>query len=135
MKITVDTNVIISALGWNGPEFKLMDLVFNEKIILILSIQILEEFIGTAKSEKFNFSDEEIDDFSDALLNTAKIVFPEENISKIKEDPQDNRVLECALAGNAKYIITGDGHLLKLKEFEGIKIMNASKFLKEYLHK
>ena len=135
MKITVDTNVIISALGWNGPEFKLMDLVFNKKINLVLSTQILEEFIGTAKSEKFNFSDEEIDDFSDALLNTAKIVFPEENISKIKEDPQDNRMLECALAGNAKYIITGDGHLLKLKEFKGIKIMNASKFLKEYLHK
>jgi len=135
MKITVDTNVIISALGWNGPEFKLMDLVFNKKINLVLSTQILEEFIGIAKSEKFDFSDEEIDDFSEALINIGKIVFPEENISRIKEDPQDNRILECALAGNSKFIISGNSHLLKLKEFEGIKIMNASKFLKEYLHK
>ena len=132
MNITVDTNVILSALGWNGPEFKVMNLVFNKKINLVLSTQILEEFIGTAKSEKFDFSDEEIDDFSDALLNIGRIVFPEENISRIKEDPQDNRILECAVAGNSKFIISGDNHLLKLREFEGIKIMNASKFLNEY---
>ena len=135
MKITVDTNVIISALGWNGPEYKLMELVFDEKINMVISTQILEEFIGIAKSDKFDFSDEEIDEFSEALLNTGKIIFPDENISRIKEDPQDNRVLECALAGNVNYIITGDKHLLKLKEFEGIRIINASKFLKEYLPK
>jgi putative PIN family toxin of toxin-antitoxin system len=132
MKITVDTNVIISALGWNGPEYKLMKLVFDEKIIMVISTQILEEFIGIARSDKFDFSEEEIDDFTEVLINAGKIIFPDENISKIEEDPQDNRVLECALAGNVKYIITGDSHLLKLNEFNGKEIMNASKFLKEY---
>ena len=130
MILTIDTNVIISALGWKGPEFKLMSLIFEGQIKMAISPQILEEFIGVARSRKLNFSDEDIDDFIDALLNTCRIVFPEENISLIAEDPTDNRIIECAVASSSTYIITGDKHLLSLKRYKNIEILKAADFMK-----
>ena len=135
MILTLDTNILISALGWKGPEYTLMKLIFDGEIQFAISPQILEEFIGVAKSEKFNFTDDEIDDYLDALLITGKIVFPDVNISIIKTDPADNRILECAVTINSEYIITGNKHLLKLKRYKEIEIVNASKFLKEYFAK
>lgn len=66
------------------------------------------------------------------LQKVAYIVEPTNRLSHIKEDPDDNRVLECAVAGDAKYIVTGDQHVLGLGEFSGIKIVTASQFL-EYM--
>ena len=57
------------------------------------------------------------------------VVEPKEEIKFIKEDPKDNIILECALAAKAGYIVSGDKHLLKLKEYKGIKIMSAREFL------
>ena len=132
MILTVDTNVIISALGWNGPEFELMTLIFEGKITMALSPPILEEFIGVARLGKLGFSDDDIDDFVDALLNTCKIVFPEENISLVESDPSDNRIIECAVASNSTHIITGDKDLLTLRGYKKIEILRASDFLKRH---
>jgi len=49
----------------------------------------------------------------------------------MKDDPDDNRVLECAIESSSDYIITYDGHLLKLKEYTGIKIIKPEEILKE----
>jgi len=135
MILTLDTNILISALGWKGPEYTLMELIFDGEIKLAISPPILEEFTGVAKSKKFNFADDEIDDYLDALLVTGKVVFPDVNISIIKSDPADNRILECAVTSNSNYIITGNKHLLKLNRYKKIRIMNASKFLNEYFPK
>ena len=130
MIITVDTNILISALGWKGPEFKLMTLIFDGKLNLAISPQILNEFIHVARSKKFNFSNDDIDEYIDGLLKISKIVFPDEILEIILNDPPDNRILECAETSNSKYIITGNKHLLKLKRYKNIKIINASEFLK-----
>ena len=131
MIITVDTNILISALGWKGPEFKLMTLIFNEKLKLAISPQILNEFIHVARSKKFDFSNDDIDEYVDGLLKISKIVFPEEILKIIENDPPDNRILECAETSNSEYIITGNKHLLKLKHYKNIQIMNASEFFKK----
>ncbi|MFQ5888074.1 MAG: putative toxin-antitoxin system toxin component, PIN family [Candidatus Hydrothermarchaeales archaeon] len=55
---------------------------------------------------------------------------PEKSISAIIEDDSDNRVLECAVSGGADYIVSGDKHLLKLKNHETTKIVTASEMLK-----
>jgi hypothetical protein len=56
---------------------------------------------------------------------------PKEKIAIIRDDPADNKVLECAIAAGAKFIITGDKHLLKLKKFKGISIITAKEFLQK----
>ena len=63
------------------------------------------------------------------LLQISYLVEPKNKVNAIKEDHMDNIVLETALEGKADYIISGDGHLLKLKEFKGTKIVNSKEFL------
>lgn len=55
----------------------------------------------------------------------AVFVHPRQTVDLIQQDPSDNRVLECAQAANADYIISGDEHLLKLRSFEGIPILTT----------
>ncbi len=62
------------------------------------------------------------------LISTK--VTPKENVEVIREDPEDNKFLDCAVAGKADYIVSGDQHLLELNEHEGIKIVTASELLK-----
>jgi predicted nucleic acid-binding protein len=59
-------------------------------------------------------------------------VFPRITVDVVKDDPEDNIILECALAAGVKYIVTGDPHLLKLASFEKIKIISPATFVAEY---
>ena len=63
------------------------------------------------------------------LLAYSEIIEPKIKANAVPEDPKDNMVIECALSAGADYIITGDNHLLKLKEFKGIKILTPKEFL------
>lgn len=125
-QVTVDTNVLISALGWNGAEAALIEAILDSKIELCLSAQILSEFYRVAQYPKFNFTDEEVDGFIGRLLSVANFVKPVSNVDIIADDPDDNMIIECALDGAADYIISGDRHLLQLGNHLEIKIMRAS---------
>jgi predicted nucleic acid-binding protein len=57
------------------------------------------------------------------------MAYPKDRIFLVREDPQDNRILECAVEGKADFIISGDNHLLNKKEFNGIRIVNAKEFI------
>jgi putative PIN family toxin of toxin-antitoxin system len=131
MKVTVDTNVLISALGWNGAEAAVIEMVLDGGLELCLSAQILSEFYRVVKYPKFGFTNEEIDGYMGRLLNNAIIVTPKNKISAVSEDPDDNKIIECAVEGKSRYIISGDKHLLRLGEYEGIKIIRAADFLLE----
>lgn len=63
------------------------------------------------------------------ITSYSEVIEPKENIKAVSEDSKDDMVLECALASNASFIVTGDNHLLKLKEFRGIKIITPKDFL------
>ncbi len=90
----------------------------------------MTELREVLKSGKLNPPTAYIDSFEEELLRVATLVVPSKKIDIIKEDPDDNKVLECAIEGNVDYIISGDRHLLKLKEYSGIRIVRASWLLK-----
>ena len=77
----------------------------------------------------FNLEKQEIEDIVDAIALFTHIVEPKEKVDVIKEDPDDDRVLECALACKAKYIVSQDKHLRKLGKFRGIEILSPEQFL------
>ena len=129
-KVVVDTNILISALGWKGNEYKLISKAMDDKIRLYTSIDLINESKKVALRPKFNFSEEEIDEFIDALIEASEVVAPEFKLDIITDDPADNKVLECALEGEVDLIVSGDRHLLKLKGFEGIRIVRSSTALK-----
>lgn len=129
MKVVLDTNIFISAFGWPGNPRAIVRLALAQQIKLVLSMSILEEFKEAAREPELEFSEEEISDFIDAVLEVAELIAPLQKLDVIKADPSDNRILECALQARADFVVSGDHHLLDLKEFRGIKILTAKQFL------
>jgi len=135
MKVTVDTNVLISALGWNGAEAAVLEMAMDCSLELCISAQILSEFYRVVKYPKFGFTNEEIDGFIGRLLPNVILLSPSTRLYVVEADPDDNKIIECAVEGKASYIISGDKHLLQLGEYEGINIVKASEFLQIVLMK
>ena len=73
--------------------------------------------------------DYRIEKFIDILLYFSYLVKPRKKLNAVKEDPTDNKIIECAIEGKADYIVSGDNHLLKLEKFEEVKIIKASRML------
>jgi uncharacterized protein len=128
VRVTADSNIYISALNFGGVPDKLLDLARAGEIQLSISGEILGEIIRVLR-DKFGWSEEALTIAKERIADFAEVVTPAQNIDAVKEDPTDNRILECAVTGASDYIVTGDQHLLKLGEFAGAKIVKASDFL------
>lgn len=129
IKVVADTNVIFSAMFWRGNESKVLELSEEGKIKLLTSPALLDELRRVLMHKELKLNERTVGENVQYVLSTAELVSPRRIIKVIHEDQSDNRVLECALEGGAKYIISGDKHLLRLKEFKGIKILRAREFL------
>lgn len=130
MRIVLDANVFISGVLWEGNEAKIIKKCIEEELQNYTSLQILEEFERVLNYKKFQLTIEKIERLLQTSISFSIIVIPEIRIYEIEEDQTDNMFLECALVGNVDYIVSGNDHLLKLKDFRGIKIVNAKKLLK-----
>lgn len=128
-RVVADTNVIISAAIANGPPRRLIDRCVENKITLLVSQHILEEYVDLLNRPKLNLRTEEIQRHIVAINSTAEIVAVTSDVRVGHEDPADNKILARALDGIADYIVSGDSHLLDLEEFQGIPIMGVSEFL------
>ncbi len=131
IKAVLDTNTLISALGWkDGNPRKVLEFCILGKCKLTESIGLIKEFVSVISRPKFYFiNEEEKNQFLIFLLQISNLVEPKIKLNVIKDDPTDNIILECAVEGKVDYIVSGDQHLLQLKEFKGIKIVTAKKFL------
>lgn len=131
-RVTLDTNTLISATIAKGNEYELLKLAQLGKIKLVLSLQILKEFKEVISRPRFNYTIPVIDEIVERILNISEIIIPKEKVNIVKEDPSDNKFIECALSGNVNYIVSGDNHLLKIKQYKGIKIIRTSEILKKF---
>ncbi len=129
-KIVLDTNIYISAFGWYGAPRTVFERIFDKEFELITSFDLLFELERVLNYPKFNLTETQKQRFLELIAEIATLLETRLGIDAIKNDPTDNRILECALEGNAGYIITGDEHLLKLKNFRGIKILSPEEFLR-----
>ena len=128
MKVVFDTNIFISAFVIPGSQAEKAILrIIEGRDVLLLSKGILDELL-IVLSTKFSRDKEEISRVAVILSEMAEWVVPSEKIKVLNDDP-DNRILECAVSGNADVIVTGDKELLRLGGYEKTKIIS----LKEYL--
>jgi len=135
-RVVLDTNVIISALGWNGAEREVLELCLKRKIQLIESRPLLDELIKVLSRPRFKFINaKKKTELLDSLIQISEAVAPTEKINAVKDDPSDNKFLETAVEGKADYIISGDNHLLKLRRFRRIRIVNAKEFLRVHFNR
>ena len=131
-KIVVDTNVAISALGWGGHPDELIRKVAKGELLLYISPEIIDEIIEVMNYPKFNFTVQRKQALLSILKDKSIMVEPKRKIQIIEEDPSDNMFLECAVSAKVDYIVSGDKHLLSLKEFNDIKIIKVADFLREF---
>ncbi|MBU4293953.1 MAG: putative toxin-antitoxin system toxin component, PIN family [Actinobacteria bacterium] len=122
LRIVFDSNVYISALLFNGIPGKILDIALKNEIILITSDEIVTETVRILR-EKFKWPEHNIDKFVRWLSDISENLRPAIKLNIIKERESDNRVLECAVSGDAGLIVSGDKHLLKLKKYKNIPIV------------
>ncbi len=121
MILVLDTNVYIAAFLNKGLASDILRLGQRKKVQLCVSCEILEE-LALKLEQKFKIDRPFIDAFLQIVESCASIVTPTEKLQVVKNDPDDNKILECALAASADLIITMDRDLLKLKEYRGTGI-------------
>ncbi len=125
--VVLDTNVLVSALGWRGPEHRVYGLCRKGCLQLATSSALLAELRRVLSYPRLGFGEAEIEGFVPDILEHASTVEPSLILEALEEDPDDNRVLECAVAAGARWIVSGDRHLLDPEEYRGVRILKASR--------
>lgn len=129
MRVVLDTNVIISALNFPGNERMVLALALRGRFELFLSLFTLGEMAGVL-TRKFGWDAEHTEQALRTLENAAAVIEPPRLEEVIEGGRADNRILECAVAVNADYLVTGDRrHLLPLEEYRSARMVNAPRFL------
>jgi putative PIN family toxin of toxin-antitoxin system len=133
MNIVIDTNVVVSAILFGGVPGRLIDLWKTDRIRPLITEEILTEYIRVLAYPKFKLSEDEINYIiHQEILPFFKVVKSVPGPSIIKDDPDDDKFIQCAKAGNAKFIVSGDQHLLAQKSYKNIKILTISQFIENF---
>lgn len=135
LKVVIDTNQFISSvINKHGPSANLLEAWRKYCFTLILSDKILQEirrvFFYPRISQKYHLEEDDITAFLGFIEHEAVVLSDLGKIDVIKDDPEDNEILACALEAGADYIVSGDKHLLNLKDYHGIAIVTVQEFLK-----
>ena len=134
-RVVFDTNIFISALIFGGNPRMCLELAKEGSVQLFSSRAILLELADKLR-QKFDWKNDDIVDVIEGVATIATIVRPMQAIHLIKQDPADNRILECAQEARADFIISGDKkHLLSLKKFKKTQIISAKEFLEMFYKK
>jgi uncharacterized protein len=128
MRVVADTNVLISAFLFGGLPCALVDLGFAGEFSLVTSTPLLDELEEKLRG-KFAVPEGRAEAFLSLLRSKAMVLSPAFELDAVPDDPDDNRVLECAVAGQADFIVSGDRHLLRLGAHAEIRIVTVRQFL------
>jgi uncharacterized protein len=127
-RVAVDTNVLISALVFQGLPGEFLALALARSFQLITSPALLDELDEKLRF-KFLWSVVKASQVCHELEMLCEVVSTINHLAVILDDPDDDRVLEYAIAGRAEYIVTGDRHLLKLGSYNGTAILTVRQFM------
>lgn len=131
MRIVCDTNVLVSGLLFGGHPRRILSMVSQGAVTGVISPMLLREAEDVLRRSKFGFRPDQVSRIVALFRDSFEIVEPSRRVNAIVRDPTDNRVLEAADAAAADAIISGDKHLLDLKEWEGIRILSPARFMEE----
>jgi putative PIN family toxin of toxin-antitoxin system len=131
MRVVFDTNVVARASFWRGRPFDCLAAWVKGRCEVFISPALLAEYHETIEELRLEYPARKFAAWADALAESATLVFPMENASGETIDPDDEMILECALAAEADCIVTGDKkHLLSLRRFRDIPIISPADFLR-----
>ena len=134
MRVVLDANIFVSAIiSPRGVPAHILSAWRDEQFVLVMSRATIAEIsrvLGYPKIVKYHgWSEDRVQAFADDLAHVAILTPGELSLAVVSDDPTDDRYLECAVEGNAAYLVSGDHHLLTLGSYEGISILSPRVFL------
>jgi uncharacterized protein len=132
-RLVIDTNVVVSALFWGGKPLELMELAVEREVRLYSSPHLLAELQATLTKPKLvkalvasgRSPADHVASYR-RLVTLTRRTLPKARWSR---DPDDDRVIACALAVRADFLVTGDGDMLALAQVEGVAIRSVAELL------
>ena len=129
LRATLDTSILIAAFAFRSARaLEILHMGLEGKANLTVSSVILDE-MEKVLARDFDVPQKDIAEARAAVTDAARTVTPAVQLDVIKEDPPDNRILECAVSAGADYIVTRDNDLLRRRNYAGIRIVNDADFL------
>jgi uncharacterized protein len=123
-RVTLDTNIYISALEFGGNPLRLLEMAIDGDIEVAISQPIINEVLRVL-GDKFEWRPKELHEAEALIGSLAHEVRPKQALDVVRRDPADNRVLECAMEAKSDFIVSGDKDLLRLKSFGNTRIVKA----------
>ena len=133
MKVILDTNVFISGVFYGGPPNRILNAWRDGKIQLVISHEILREYLRVGEIFADKFPSIELQPILDLVTIKAELHVAEDLPGQVCSDPDDDKFLACAIASGNNIIVSGDKHLLEISGFQGIEILKPHEFIKKYL--
>lgn len=131
--VVYDTNILFSSILWRSKPNYCIELARQNIVTGLTCQEIIEELVEILRT-KARFSPSQLTDTTEELLSFLRLVKITNTLKVIEVDPDDNKVIECAVVGSATHIITGDRrHLLPLGSYQGIVIITAADFFRQVL--
>jgi uncharacterized protein len=127
-RVVLDTNIIISSV-LGGALVLILEKWDERKFTVVVTTDVISEYFEVLNRPKFNLKQETIDKITRFIYQFSEFVVPEEEIRFIEDDPKDDKFLEAAVSGKVDFIVSGDSHLLAIKEFRSIPIITGREFL------
>jgi putative PIN family toxin of toxin-antitoxin system len=128
VRVVFDTNIYVSALAIPGGNAEIAYLAaVRGTFELFTSVAILTETARVLQT-KFNWQEERVRDAIQNISQTATVLRPRPTLRILKDEP-DNRILECAMAARADYVVSGDRHLLAVMAHAGTTMISLAEFL------
>jgi uncharacterized protein len=127
-RVVFDTNILFSAVGWPGNPHQCVQAARQGKCLSVTCEAILTELAEKLQLKR-GFDATKAAETTDEIHAFSKIVPIPGTLNALTADPDDDAVLECAVVGQAQFLVSGDRHLLALGNYQGIQIVKAADFL------
>jgi putative PIN family toxin of toxin-antitoxin system len=133
MKAVLDTNVLISGVISTGVPHEVLVKGFEGEYDIVVSVETLTEFRGTLRKypERFHMDEQEIQQEVETVRYFAEFVDPDEEINAVEDDPDDDKFVEAAVAGDVDFLVSGDSHLLSLDSYGDVDIVTPRTFYEQ----
>lgn len=132
MKVVCDTNVLVSGILFGCHSRRILVLASRGTITNFISPEILREVEDVLSRPKFKLKPQQVQATIGLFRDSFELITPSKSLKVVHADPDDDRILEAALAAEAESVISGDQHLLSMKTWKGISIMSPADFMSQH---
>jgi len=133
VKVVLDTNVLISGIYFGGIPGKILQAWGTRRFQLLVSTEILQEYLNVAERLADRYAGVEYESILGLIIQNAELVQPSDLPEPVSTDPDDDKFLACALAGDSTIIVSGDSDLINVSGYCGIKVLTPKAFVSERL--